>query len=72
MCLILSEISMQCPTQVILELAADLGITASDAHADPAISELTESRSELVCLALWLIQERSKVCHFHDQLMWRF
>ncbi len=48
--------------QVILELAADLGITAADAHADPAISELTEGRSELVCLALWLISERGKVC----------
>lgn len=44
-----------------MELSADLGITATDANSDPAISELTKGRSELVCLALWLIMERSKV-----------
>lgn len=50
-----------------MELAADLGITATDAHADPALSELTEGRSELVCLALWLVLERSKVWHSLDR-----
>lgn len=50
--------------QILLELSADLGITATDAHADPSISEITEARSELVCLALWLMMERSKVYYW--------
>ena len=48
--------------QAILTLPADLGITAADAHAKASISELTEGRSELVCLALWMMAERSEVC----------
>lgn len=47
--------------QVILELSADLGITATDAHSDSTLAEITEGRSELVCLALWLMLERSRV-----------
>ena len=44
-----------------MALPADLGITAADAHAKAAISGLTEGRSERVCLALWLMAERSEV-----------
>ena len=47
--------------QAVLSLPADLGITAADAHAKASISELTEGRSELVCLALWIMAERSEV-----------
>lgn len=45
-----------------MKLPATLGITASDTQEDPILSNLVLGRNELVCLGLWLMLERSKVC----------
>lgn len=47
--------------QVLLEIPGDLGITSMDVEKDPKLAQLAEGRSELVGLALWLLQERAKV-----------
>jgi len=47
--------------EVVLQVPGDLAITSVDVGKDPALAPLAEGRSELVGLALWLMQERGKV-----------
>ena len=46
---------------VLLQIPGSLAITAVDVAKDPQLEPLAQGRSELVGLALWLMQERSKV-----------
>jgi len=46
--------------EVILEIPGDLGVTSVDVGKDEVLSTLAEGRSELVGLALFLMQERSR------------
>lgn len=46
--------------QVILQVSGDHVATAADANQGE-LSSLTEGRGELISLALWLLQEQSKV-----------
>lgn len=60
--------------EVLLEIPGDLGVTNVDVDKNPALATLAEGRSELVGLALWLMNERSKVLpvslssYFHAQI----
>jgi hypothetical protein len=47
--------------EVVLQVPGDLAITSVDVDKDPQLAALAQGRSELVGLALWLLQERSKV-----------
>ena len=47
--------------EVVLQVPGDLAITAVDVDKDPKLAALAQGHSELVGLALWLLQERSKV-----------
>lgn len=46
---------------VLLQIPGDLAVTSVDVDKDPALAAVAEGRSELVGLALWLMQERGKV-----------
>lgn len=45
---------------ILLEIPGDLAVTSVDVAKDPLLNTLAEGRSELVGLALFLIQERAK------------
>jgi histone-lysine N-methyltransferase SETD3 len=47
-------------SEVILEIPGDLAVTSVDVGKDEMLSALAEGRSELVGLALFLMQERSR------------
>lgn len=47
--------------EVLLQIPGDLAITSVDVDKDPALAVVAAGRSELVGLALWLMQERGKV-----------
>lgn len=47
--------------EVVLQVPGDLAITSVDVDKDPPLAALAQGCSELVGLALWLLQERSKV-----------
>ncbi len=47
--------------EVLLQIPGDLAITSVDVDKDPALAAVADGRSELVGLALWLMQERGKV-----------
>lgn len=47
--------------EVVLTVPGDLAITSVDVGKAPQLAALAEGRSELVGLALWLMQERAKV-----------
>ncbi|KAL4445791.1 hypothetical protein ABPG77_008990 [Micractinium sp. CCAP 211/92] len=46
--------------EVLLQIPGDLAITSVDVDKDPALAAVADGRSELVGLALWLMQERGK------------
>lgn len=47
--------------EVVLQIPGDLAITSVDVEKDDALAAVAAGRSELVGLALWLMQERAKV-----------
>ncbi len=47
--------------EAVLAVPGDLAVTSVDVGKDAALAALAEGRSELVGLALWLMQERDKV-----------
>ena len=47
--------------EAVLAIPGDLAVTSVDVGKDAALAALAEGRSELVGLALWLMQERAKV-----------
>jgi flagellar biosynthesis regulator FlaF len=53
--------------EAVLQIPSSLAITSIDVFKCPQLATLAEGRSELVGLALWLMQERSKVSKTHDQ-----
>lgn len=47
--------------EAVLAVPGDLAVTSVDVGKDAGLAALAEGRSELVGLALWLMQERAKV-----------
>ena len=47
--------------EALLQLPGDLAITSVDVGKDAALAAVVQERSELVGLALWIMQERAKV-----------
>lgn len=47
--------------EALLAIPGDLAVTSVDVGKDAGLAAVAEGRSELVGLALWLMQERDKV-----------
>lgn len=55
--------------EAVLAVPGDLAITSVDVGKVAELAALTEGRSELVGLSLWLLQERAKVSLVAEMLV---